>query len=212
VCFYRRGFLRLGDRFRRSILLRPVRHWRENYDCKEHWSTVCVHRSLFWDVAFGEHEILGLHSFISPVFCIEFRCISQCILIKKINMPKRKVDNSFIPVETSDSSSSTRESSTSEDEDSLSSINSESSSEEELRPARTEYFLGSNEKKVEVHEFNGSVRVDIRSYFRNSDGKWLPTKKGVSLLASEFNDLLNDGNEILRAAETMLASKRSKKN
>lgn len=117
-------------------------------------------------------------------------------------MPKRKIDNNFVPSDssdTSDDSSGTEESLASPPPPS----ENESNIEENLDEARTEYYLGSNDKRVSVQIFNGSVRVDIRSYFRDKDGKWKPTQKGVSLLASEFNDLVNDSDEIQRAVKRL---------
>lgn len=134
-------------------------------------------------------------------------------------MPKRKIDNNFVPSESYSSS----EESEGELEGELEAVPagpympeihggvavvpvgghleekadlSESSGDPE-----TEFYLGSNDKRVEVKVFNGTVRVDIRSYFRDKDGEWKPTQKGVSLLASEFSDLMEARNDIYKAID-----------
>jgi hypothetical protein len=122
-------------------------------------------------------------------------------------MPKRKVDNNFIPSDDSESSGYVP----SEDSESVltppATEQSEESEESETEVKRF-FYLGSNDKRVEVKEFNGSVRVDIRSFFKNATGTWLPTTRGVSLLASEFNDLINESNEILKAVEMCKPTKK----
>jgi len=46
----------------------------------------------------------------------------------------------------------------------------------------------SKNKRLSVTTFKGIVYVNIREYFEK-DGKWLPTKKGVTLNAEGWNIL-----------------------
>lgn len=125
-------------------------------------------------------------------------------------MPKRKVDNNFIPSEDSESSGYVP----SEDSESVltpqPTEQSEESEESETEVKRV-FFLGSNDKRVEVKEFNGLVRVDIRSFYKDPKGNWLPTTKGACLLASEFNDLINMSDEIWKAIHAFDKMKKQRK-
>ena len=48
--------------------------------------------------------------------------------------------------------------------------------------------------RVAHSEYQGKKRIDIREFYEAEDGKWLPTKKGVSIreeLFDEFKKLIN---------------------
>jgi len=45
-------------------------------------------------------------------------------------------------------------------------------------------------RRATISEFKNSCLVSIREYFENSDGKLLPTKKGISLTIDQYNKLL----------------------
>ncbi|MFC1499958.1 transcriptional coactivator p15/PC4 family protein [Candidatus Zixiibacteriota bacterium] len=46
------------------------------------------------------------------------------------------------------------------------------------------------EIQVGVSEFKGNVLCNVRQFFQNEEGSWLPTKKGISLSTSRLPDLL----------------------
>ncbi|MBP8625338.1 MAG: transcriptional coactivator p15/PC4 family protein [Syntrophorhabdaceae bacterium] len=48
-----------------------------------------------------------------------------------------------------------------------------------------------------LKEFKGKRYIDIRTYFENDDGEWLPTKKGITFSP----DLLDDVMKILEDAK-----------
>lgn len=48
-----------------------------------------------------------------------------------------------------------------------------------------------------VKEFKGKNYIDVRTYFANDEGEWIPTKKGVSLTP----DNLDDAIKFLQAAK-----------
>jgi hypothetical protein len=41
-------------------------------------------------------------------------------------------------------------------------------------------------KRLSVGKFKGSVNINLREYFEK-DGKWLPTKKGITLNTESWN-------------------------
>jgi hypothetical protein len=43
-----------------------------------------------------------------------------------------------------------------------------------------EYWALTKSKRLSVGKFKGSVNISMREYFEK-DGKWLPTKKGITL-------------------------------
>ena len=45
------------------------------------------------------------------------------------------------------------------------------------------------EIRVGLSEFAGGIHCDIRTYFKNDSGEWIPSKKGVSLPTSRLEDL-----------------------
>ena len=64
-----------------------------------------------------------------------------------------------------------------------------------MAPKFTEETIGTVEKKdderivIGFREFKGHQYVDIRTEFRDKEGKWLPTKKGVTVGFETFEDL-----------------------
>ncbi|ORY15945.1 transcriptional Coactivator p15-domain-containing protein [Clohesyomyces aquaticus] len=45
-------------------------------------------------------------------------------------------------------------------------------------------------RRANIMEFKGNNYVNIREYYGNSDGKFLPGKKGISLSIEQYNTLL----------------------
>ncbi len=43
---------------------------------------------------------------------------------------------------------------------------------------------------VTVKEFKGKQYIDIRTYFENDAGEWIPTKKGISLTPENLDDVI----------------------
>jgi hypothetical protein len=43
---------------------------------------------------------------------------------------------------------------------------------------------------VSVKEFKGKQYVDVRTYFANDDGEWIPTKKGITLSPENVDDAI----------------------
>ncbi len=43
---------------------------------------------------------------------------------------------------------------------------------------------------VSLTEFKGRQYVDIRTYFENQEGEWIPTKKGISLMPENLDDMI----------------------
>lgn len=44
-----------------------------------------------------------------------------------------------------------------------------------------EFAKGESELvKARLSEFNGRIRADLRIFFKNGDGEWLPTKRGIN--------------------------------
>jgi len=43
---------------------------------------------------------------------------------------------------------------------------------------------------VTVKEFKGKQYIDLRTYFQNDDGEWIPTKKGISLTPDNIDDMI----------------------
>jgi hypothetical protein len=40
--------------------------------------------------------------------------------------------------------------------------------------------------RATLGEFRGKDRIDIRIYFEDDDGRWLPTKKGINLAVEDW--------------------------
>lgn len=45
------------------------------------------------------------------------------------------------------------------------------------------------EVRVSVDEFHGRKIINIRVYYRNESGQWLPGKQGVALAVDRYRDL-----------------------
>ncbi len=43
---------------------------------------------------------------------------------------------------------------------------------------------------VTVKEFKGKQYIDLRTYFQNDDGEWIPTKKGISLTPDNLDEMI----------------------
>lgn len=43
---------------------------------------------------------------------------------------------------------------------------------------------------ITVKEFKGRQYIDIRTYFENDAGEWIPTKKGISLTPENLNEIM----------------------
>lgn len=43
---------------------------------------------------------------------------------------------------------------------------------------------------ITVKEFKGKQYIDIRTYFENDAGEWIPTKKGISLTPENLNEIM----------------------
>jgi len=41
-----------------------------------------------------------------------------------------------------------------------------------------------------LKEFKGKQYIDIRTYFENQEGEWIPTKKGISLTPDNLDDVI----------------------
>ncbi len=44
--------------------------------------------------------------------------------------------------------------------------------------------------RVSAEEFKGRKYIDIRIYFKNDEGEWKPTKKGVTVQPERLDDLI----------------------
>lgn len=42
---------------------------------------------------------------------------------------------------------------------------------------------------VSLRNYRDKNLIDIRTYFQNDEGKWKPTRKGISLDTGHYNDL-----------------------
>ncbi len=51
--------------------------------------------------------------------------------------------------------------------------------------------------RVSAEEFKGRKYIDIRIYFKDSEGEWRPTKKGVTVQPDKVDELLG----LLRKAQ-----------
>ncbi len=45
--------------------------------------------------------------------------------------------------------------------------------------------------RIEKKEYKGHTFIDIRKYYQDSDGEWLPTKKGVTLPLIKAQEIVN---------------------
>ena len=54
-----------------------------------------------------------------------------------------------------------------------------------------EFLISDNTKlRLQVGEFRGSERIDLRQYIKGADDEFLPTKKGVNFNAEWLPDLI----------------------
>ncbi len=44
--------------------------------------------------------------------------------------------------------------------------------------------------RIEKKEYKGHTFIDIRKYYQDGDGNWLPTKKGVTIPLDKINDVI----------------------
>jgi hypothetical protein len=44
---------------------------------------------------------------------------------------------------------------------------------------------------VALKEFKGKEYIDIRTYFENNDGDWIPTKKRITLAPDSLDDMID---------------------
>jgi hypothetical protein len=54
---------------------------------------------------------------------------------------------------------------------------------------------------VTAKEFKGKQYIDIRTYFENDAGEWIPTKKGISLTPENLDEII----KILQQAKKKMA-------
>lgn len=62
---------------------------------------------------------------------------------------------------------------------------------------------GKDKVIVTVKEFKGKQYIDIRTYFENEEGEWIPTKKGVSLTPDNLDEMIG----FLQTAKKTVAGK-----
>mgnify|MGYP001766210329 CR=1 FL=1 len=43
---------------------------------------------------------------------------------------------------------------------------------------------------ISIKEFKGKQYVDIRTYFTNDEGDWIPTKKGITFSPENIDDAI----------------------
>jgi hypothetical protein len=58
-----------------------------------------------------------------------------------------------------------------------------------------ELAKGKDKIIITLKEFKGKQYIDIRTYFENQEGEWIPTKKGISLTPDNVDDLIKFLNE-----------------
>ncbi|HOD77415.1 MAG TPA: transcriptional coactivator p15/PC4 family protein [Syntrophorhabdus sp.] len=56
---------------------------------------------------------------------------------------------------------------------------------------------------IALKEFNGKEYIDIRTHFENSDGDWIPTKKGVTFSPENLDEMI----ELLMAAKKKMSER-----
>jgi hypothetical protein len=49
---------------------------------------------------------------------------------------------------------------------------------------------GNDKIIVTVKEFKGKQYIDLRTYFENDQGEWIPTKKGISLTPDNLDEMI----------------------
>ena len=63
---------------------------------------------------------------------------------------------------------------------------------------------------LEVTEFKGKRRVDLRKYYHNKEGEALPTKKGISFTVEEWEDFAAQLDDIQKFVKERLPKKEGK--
>jgi len=63
------------------------------------------------------------------------------------------------------------------------------------------------EIRVTIQDYQGTELIDLRTYWQNSEGKWLPTRKGISLTCHVVADVIN---LLQRAAKKMQTQTKKK--
>jgi hypothetical protein len=66
-----------------------------------------------------------------------------------------------------------------------------------------EIAKGKDKIIVTVKEFKGKQYIDIRTYFENEEGEWIPTKKGISLTPDHLDEMIT----FLQEAKKKVAGK-----
>ena len=56
---------------------------------------------------------------------------------------------------------------------------------------------------IALKEFKGREYIDIRTHFENSDGDWIPTKKGVTFSPENLDEMI----ELLMAAKKKMSER-----
>ena len=56
---------------------------------------------------------------------------------------------------------------------------------------------------VTVKEFKSKQYIDVRTYFENDEGEWIPTKKGISFTPENLSDAI----KLLQKAQKEVAEK-----
>ena len=57
---------------------------------------------------------------------------------------------------------------------------------------------------VNVKEFKGEQYIDIRTFFENAEGEWIPTKKGISFTPENLDEAI----ELLQKAKKKVSGKK----
>jgi len=53
-----------------------------------------------------------------------------------------------------------------------------------------EIMKGKDKIIITAKEFKGKQYIDIRTYFENDSGEWIPTKKGISLTPDNLDEMI----------------------
>jgi hypothetical protein len=66
-----------------------------------------------------------------------------------------------------------------------------------------EIAKGKDKIIITVKEFKGKQYIDMRTYFENGEGEWIPTKKGISLTPDHLDEMIT----FLQEAKKKVAGK-----
>ncbi|KAF9164778.1 hypothetical protein DFQ27_000592 [Actinomortierella ambigua] len=72
----------------------------------------------------------------------------------------------------------------------------------QVNEAGSEFYLGPK-KRITVRAWKGVPLVDIREYWKDDEDVEKPSKKGISLTADQFRDLLKYADEISNVLDSM---------